>query len=969
MKFPKLKAFYLTFAFVLLLLCAANASKYSLVYILYGHDLNKCASSQDPINTLTAEQDIISHNLTDLINSSLYHIEDDKTVEQESKQAKEELELVDKAAEKPSEKPQTPPAQPPIATFEEWTKEKLSKDKKKRIDQKTDQLNPKTNESTKNSVEKESTEKAKTSESAESTEIQKGAPTDPKTAPVVVPTPVVPIVQPKRNYASRECGAKVLMSNEEAEHVKAVLNDKERDEYMRNPCEKAKNKFMIIEMCETIQPTLLEIANFELFSSGPREIQLSIAERYPTIDWHVVGRFTAEDTREMQSFNFEPNGIYAKFIKLDLLSHYGREHYCTLSTIRVSGMSMVDEYEAEAISEQVQTQPQIPPPKVEKEEQKEEAKEEKIEKKEEEKAEKEETTDKKILGTIVGTLGKLGAVFTGGHNLKNEELWQEKDSKILSTRACFSQCNTKQHNFNTTDYQCFLFGTRANLKKPQKAVPTVPKAKIQKGITKAQKTLLRAILVSKTCPTAMNRPVEPKIVDKPVEKKSTKNDSEKGPDTQLVPAETQKEKKEEKIEVKEDEKAKNEGISTGNGAGVTTNGAAGTGGAQIGGDQTVQQQFVPKNVNSLPGTASTHKESVFMKLNKRLSALELNISLSTEYLNELSRRYVAHQEEYNKQRERDQEFLKELVKNAGKQIKITYESQISDIKRELEDITRKIRSLSREYRQFDSYCNRFYSFKADPFERSLSVPERNCGQAEEKNVRMITNVKEETIENGVEVKKSLEMEETFIGTEGQWSNTEVLIFVAFIQLLTILTAVILVILYTKFYAKESFLPSKKELQKKERTQSPSVEEIRRMVQEEVRRSTPVTVPRMDERKRLKRPSRFSESEDMGNMMVGNEGNAHSQPHQTNLTPLRHRRRATIQHDVGSEEELMEMHGSTPSLQDSSLAGTSISSRRTSSDSMMENNLKASPRKEQSPPWLTVRQAKWKKNKKSNKKMS
>ena len=56
----------------------------------------------------------------------------------------------------------------------------------------------------------------------------------------------------KRNYASKECGAKVLYSNEEAENKGAILNDPERDDYMRNPC-RVQNKFLIIELCETIQ--------------------------------------------------------------------------------------------------------------------------------------------------------------------------------------------------------------------------------------------------------------------------------------------------------------------------------------------------------------------------------------------------------------------------------------------------------------------------------------------------------------------------------------------------------------------------------------------------------------------------------------------------------------------------------------------------------------------------------------------
>lgn len=58
---------------------------------------------------------------------------------------------------------------------------------------------------------------------------------------------------PLRNYASKECNAKVLFANEEAENKGAVLNDKERDDYMRNPCERAQHKFLIIELCENIQ--------------------------------------------------------------------------------------------------------------------------------------------------------------------------------------------------------------------------------------------------------------------------------------------------------------------------------------------------------------------------------------------------------------------------------------------------------------------------------------------------------------------------------------------------------------------------------------------------------------------------------------------------------------------------------------------------------------------------------------------
>lgn len=56
--------------------------------------------------------------------------------------------------------------------------------------------------------------------------------------------------------------------------------------------------------------------------------------------------------------------------------------------------------------------------------------------------------------------------------------------------------------------------------------------------------------------------------------------------------------------------------------------------------------------NPLPGSHSNAKESVFMKLNKRLAALELNVSLSGEHLNELNRRYQAQIEELIKQNDK-----------------------------------------------------------------------------------------------------------------------------------------------------------------------------------------------------------------------------------------------------------------------------------------------------------------------------
>lgn len=145
----------------------------------------------------------------------------------------------------------------------------------------------------------------------------------------------------RRNYASYECGAKVLAANSEADGAGRVLNE-QMDEYMLNPC-KAKIWF-VIELCEMIQVSQVDLANFELFSSMPKEFAISVSDRYPTREWTSLGTFTALDMKAVQSFKLQSEA-YGKYIKVELLSKYGSEHYCPLSLVRVFGTSMLDDYE------------------------------------------------------------------------------------------------------------------------------------------------------------------------------------------------------------------------------------------------------------------------------------------------------------------------------------------------------------------------------------------------------------------------------------------------------------------------------------------------------------------------------------------------------------------------------------------------------------------------------------------------
>ncbi|KAK3545516.1 hypothetical protein QTP70_007757 [Hemibagrus guttatus] len=148
-------------------------------------------------------------------------------------------------------------------------------------------------------------------------------------------------VQKTTNYASMECGAKILASNPEAKSTSAILMENV-DVYMLNPCS---NKiWFVIELCQPIQVKQLDIANFELFSSTPKDFLVSISDRYPTNKWAKLGTFHARDERTVQSFPLDEH-LYAKYVKVELLSHFGSEHFCPLSLLRVFGTSMMEEYE------------------------------------------------------------------------------------------------------------------------------------------------------------------------------------------------------------------------------------------------------------------------------------------------------------------------------------------------------------------------------------------------------------------------------------------------------------------------------------------------------------------------------------------------------------------------------------------------------------------------------------------------
>ncbi|XAR70162.1 hypothetical protein NMG60_11026932 [Bertholletia excelsa] len=162
---------------------------------------------------------------------------------------------------------------------------------------------------------------------------------------VSVPTQLVNIthrLEPdgtEYNYASAAKGAKVVAHNKEAKGASNILG-KDHDKYLRNPCS-VEEKFVVIELAEETLVDTVKIANFEHYSSNFKEFELTGSLIYPTESWFSLGKFVAANVKHAQTFKLhEPK--WARYLKLNLFSHYGSEFYCTLSVMEVYGIDAIE---------------------------------------------------------------------------------------------------------------------------------------------------------------------------------------------------------------------------------------------------------------------------------------------------------------------------------------------------------------------------------------------------------------------------------------------------------------------------------------------------------------------------------------------------------------------------------------------------------------------------------------------------
>lgn len=149
------------------------------------------------------------------------------------------------------------------------------------------------------------------------------------------------------NYASFDCAANVLKTNSRCKSSSSILMEN-KDRYMLNECS-MNHKFIVVELCDDILIDTVVLANFEFFSSMFRTFRVSVSDRYPVKQekWKELGTYEARNSRDIQAFWIENPLIWARYLKIEFLTHYGSEFYCPVSLLRVHGTTMMEEYRRE----------------------------------------------------------------------------------------------------------------------------------------------------------------------------------------------------------------------------------------------------------------------------------------------------------------------------------------------------------------------------------------------------------------------------------------------------------------------------------------------------------------------------------------------------------------------------------------------------------------------------------------------
>ncbi|KDN51360.1 Sad1/UNC-like protein, partial [Tilletiaria anomala UBC 951] len=126
---------------------------------------------------------------------------------------------------------------------------------------------------------------------------------------------------------------------------------------MLSPCPGASDgdpqgQFVVVELCDEIKIDTLVLANFEFFSRMFKRFRVRVSKNLldDPEDWFDLGTYRARNLRGLQVFNVPPltgDRQFFRYMRIDILEHYGSEYYCPLSLLRVYGLTQLDDFKKE----------------------------------------------------------------------------------------------------------------------------------------------------------------------------------------------------------------------------------------------------------------------------------------------------------------------------------------------------------------------------------------------------------------------------------------------------------------------------------------------------------------------------------------------------------------------------------------------------------------------------------------------
>ncbi|KAJ1956402.1 hypothetical protein GGI12_005317, partial [Dipsacomyces acuminosporus] len=79
-----------------------------------------------------------------------------------------------------------------------------------------------------------------------------------------------------------------------------------------------------------------------------------VSDRFPPKNntWTKLGHFQAHNSKNAQVFPVLDSKIWAKYIKIDFITYYGKEFYCPLTTLKVYGATQMEKFRKEEEEEE-----------------------------------------------------------------------------------------------------------------------------------------------------------------------------------------------------------------------------------------------------------------------------------------------------------------------------------------------------------------------------------------------------------------------------------------------------------------------------------------------------------------------------------------------------------------------------------------------------------------------------------------